>query len=141
MASWPEEEEEMYMIVLGHGDVLHGGGGGETKRMWATSQDGWVITYDAETLATALCRCSSNGGGGGAGRRKMVVVLPSFGRTPPADGSSCTLSGDPTNGGGFTVVIIEPPEGSALWYCHVGSSSAAPAKWDKVEYDVETLLS
>uniref|UniRef100_A0A0E0HKK7 Uncharacterized protein n=1 Tax=Oryza nivara TaxID=4536 RepID=A0A0E0HKK7_ORYNI len=139
----------MYMIVLGHGDVLDdagdatpplsSGGGGETERMWATSQDGWVITYDAETLATALC--SNGGGGGGAGRRKMVVVLPSFGRTPPADGSCCTLSGDPTDGGGFTVVIIEPPEGSALWYCHVGSSSAASAKWHKVEYDVETLLS
>uniref|UniRef100_A0A0E0L7H4 Uncharacterized protein n=1 Tax=Oryza punctata TaxID=4537 RepID=A0A0E0L7H4_ORYPU len=157
--------EESMHIVLGHGagdakppkktppsSIIVGvAGGGETERMWATSQDGWVITYDTETLTTALCSndpdavataaAPGDDDDDDAGAGRKIVVLPSFGRTPPADSSCCTLSGDPTDGGGFTVVIIEPPNGSALWYCHVGFSSVASAKWDKVEYDVETLLS
>ncbi|KAF0903307.1 hypothetical protein E2562_026583 [Oryza meyeriana var. granulata] len=106
----------------------------ETERRWATSsQNGWVVTWDPATLATVL---RNPGAGDDAGCK---IVLPSFGKTPPAAEACCTLSGEPTDDGGFTVVVVEPPNGSVLWYCHVGSSSPAAA-WEKVEYDVKTLL-
>ncbi|KAF0903309.1 hypothetical protein E2562_026585 [Oryza meyeriana var. granulata] len=87
----------------------------------------WVLNWDPATVATFLWNLHA------AGRK---IVLPPFGQTPPPppDDSSCALSGKPTEDG-FTVVTVEPPESCFMWYCHVGSSSAA---WVRHEYDIGT---
>ena len=64
------------------------------------------------------------------------IALPAW-ASPPAAGTRCTLSSEPTNPDGFTVVVLESPEDdAALWYCHAGGTLSAPSPWARYEYDV-----
>nr|CAB3466887.1 unnamed protein product [Digitaria exilis] len=95
-------------------DELHG------KRAWPTSH-GWVLTWDPATSAMSLWNP----------RSPPAVALP-----PPVE-SVCALSGNPTIAGGCTVVLVEPPQSTVLWYCHAGAEgSGSGSAWSKHEYDL-----
>uniref|UniRef100_A0A8I6YW86 KIB1-4 beta-propeller domain-containing protein n=1 Tax=Hordeum vulgare subsp. vulgare TaxID=112509 RepID=A0A8I6YW86_HORVV len=94
-----------------------------TKQNWVTAH-GWVLARDPDTSATFLWdpRDPEHG----------QVPLPSLPQAPPV-GSDCVLSGDPTSPDGCAVVLTEPYDSTALWYCHAGSASP---EWVRHEYDL-----
>uniref|UniRef100_A0A8I6Y8A4 KIB1-4 beta-propeller domain-containing protein n=2 Tax=Hordeum vulgare subsp. vulgare TaxID=112509 RepID=A0A8I6Y8A4_HORVV len=94
-----------------------------TKQNWVTAH-GWVLARDPDTSATFLWDPQDPEHG--------RVVLPSLPQAPPL-GSDCVLSGDPTSPDGCTVVLPEPYDSTALWYCHAGSASP---EWVRYEYDL-----
>uniref|UniRef100_N1QX72 KIB1-4 beta-propeller domain-containing protein n=1 Tax=Aegilops tauschii TaxID=37682 RepID=N1QX72_AEGTA len=98
------------------------------KRSWVTSR-GWLLIWDPATLATFLWDP----------RAANKIALPQW-ASPPAAGTDCALSGDPTGPADcFTLVVLEPFESesddTALWYCHAGGTSP-PSPWTRHVYDL-----
>nr|CAB3469387.1 unnamed protein product [Digitaria exilis] len=102
-------------------DELHG------KRAWPTSH-GWVLTWDPATAAMSLWNARAPPDAAAA-----AVALPPLAHPPPVE-SLCALSGNPTVAGGCTVVLVEPPQSTVLWYCHAGAGEGST--WSRHEYDL-----
>jgi hypothetical protein len=102
------------------------------KRSWVTSH-GWLLVWDPATLATILWdpRAAASEGS------ERKIALQAWASPPPA-GTGCALSGEPTDPGGFTVVVLESSESdeTALWYCHAGGTLSPPTPWARHEYDL-----
>ncbi|CAM0912613.1 unnamed protein product [Alopecurus aequalis] len=97
------------------------------KRSWATSH-GWLLVWDPATLATFLWNpwdATSEG------NNNNMIALQAW-ASPPAAGTGCALSGEPTSG--CTVVVLESSDDTALWYCHAALGTSSP--WARHEYDI-----
>ncbi|XP_048574189.1 uncharacterized protein LOC125554831 [Triticum urartu] len=99
------------------------------KRSWVTSR-GWLLLWDPATLATILWNPLAAASDGDK------IALPPW-ASPPASGTDCALSGEPTDPGGCTVVVLERYRSSSdettMWYCHAGGT---PSPWDRYVYDL-----
>jgi hypothetical protein len=97
------------------------------KRSWVTSH-GWLLLWDPATLATFLWDPRAAAFDGSSNK----IALQAW-ASPPESGTGCALSGDPTDPDGFTVVVLESSDDTALWYCHAGGT---PSPWARHEYDI-----
>uniref|UniRef100_A0A0D9WLI1 KIB1-4 beta-propeller domain-containing protein n=1 Tax=Leersia perrieri TaxID=77586 RepID=A0A0D9WLI1_9ORYZ len=88
------------------------------KRSWPTSH-GWILCCDPTTLATFLLNPQST----------CKIALPPFTQSPPPVNSQCSLSHEPSTAAArLTVVIVEPPESTVIWYCHVDGNEISCSK-------------